>query len=135
MGKRREYEGVVLSDKMQKTIIVKVTRMSKHPKYGKITKKYSKFKAHDEKNTAKTGDTVRIVETRPLSKDKRYRLKAIAKKARSYAQINPVREFGPLTDSTDGGIKPPSARKSLKHRLKSVAFSNGIKDKTNDSAA
>lgn len=93
MGKRREYEAVVLSDKMQKTIVVKVTRMSKHAKYGKITKKYSKFKVHDEKNTAKTGDTVRIVETRPLSKDKRYRLKAVVKKARSYAQINPVREL------------------------------------------
>ncbi len=87
MGKRREYVGVVLSDKMQKTIIVKVTRMSKHPKYGKIIRNYSRFKVHDEKNAAKTGDTVRIIETRPLSKDKRYRLKAVARKARSYAQI------------------------------------------------
>ncbi|MBL7151076.1 MAG: 30S ribosomal protein S17 [Candidatus Omnitrophica bacterium] len=87
MGKRREYEGIVISDKMQKTIIVRVMRMSKHPKYAKIMKKYSKFKAHDQNNTAKIGDTVRIIETRPLSKDKRYRLAAIVKKAASYAQV------------------------------------------------
>ena len=61
--------------------------MSKHPKYAKIMKKYSKFKAHDQNNTAKIGDTVRIIETRPLSKDKRYRLAAIVKKAASYAQV------------------------------------------------
>ena len=72
---------------MQKTIIVRVMRMSKHPKYAKIMKKYSKFKAHDQNNTAKIGDTVRIIETRPLSKDKRYRLAAIVKKAASYAQV------------------------------------------------
>lgn len=87
MGKRREYEGLVISDKMQKTIIVRVMRMSKHPKYAKIMKKYSKFKAHDQNNTAKIGDTVRIIETRPLSKDKRYRLAAVVKKAASYAQV------------------------------------------------
>lgn len=87
MGKTKIYEGVVLSDKMQKTIVVKVTRMSKHSKYGKITRKYNKFKAHDRENTAKTGDTVRIIETRPLSKDKRYRLKEVVRKAHSFAQI------------------------------------------------
>ncbi|MFH0935900.1 MAG: 30S ribosomal protein S17 [Candidatus Omnitrophota bacterium] len=87
MGKRKKYEGMVISDKMQKTIIVRVMRMSKHPKYAKIMKKYSKFKAHDQNNTAKIGDTVRIIETRPLSKDKRYRLAAIVKKAASYAQV------------------------------------------------
>jgi len=87
MGKRRQYSGVVLSDKMQKTIVVKVTRMSKHPKYGKITKSYNKFKAHDEKNTAKAGDIVSIIETRPLSKDKRYRLKAVLKKAHAFAEL------------------------------------------------
>lgn len=87
MGKRRVYDGVVISDRMQKTIIVKVTRMSKHPKYGKIMKRHGKFKAHDEKNTAKCGDTVRIIETRPLSKDKRYRLGAVIKRAPSYAQV------------------------------------------------
>lgn len=81
MGKRKEFLGVVISDKMQKTIIVRVTRMSKHPKYGRIVKKYNKFKVHDEKNTAKTGDAVRIQETRPLSKDKFFRLIEVTKKA------------------------------------------------------
>ncbi|MFH0762467.1 MAG: 30S ribosomal protein S17 [Candidatus Omnitrophota bacterium] len=87
MSKRKEYEGIVVSDKMQKTIIVSVTRMRKHPKYGKIMKRRSRFKAHDEKNTAKIGDRVRIIETRPLSKDKRYRLKVLVKKAPSYVQV------------------------------------------------
>ena len=87
MGKRKEFVGIVISDRMQKTVIVRTTRLSKHPKYGKIVKRHNKFKAHDETNAAKTGDTVRIVETRPLSKDKRYRLKAVVKKAHSYAQI------------------------------------------------
>jgi small subunit ribosomal protein S17 len=81
MGKRKEFTGTVLSDKMQKTVIVKVMRLSKHPKYGKIQKKYNKFKAHDEKGIAKAGDTVRIEETRPLSKDKRFRVVEVVKKA------------------------------------------------------
>jgi small subunit ribosomal protein S17 len=87
MGKRREYEGIVVSDKMHKTIIVSVTRMSKHPKYAKIMKRRSRFKAHDENNTAKIGDKVRIIQTRPLSKDKRYRLKGMVKKAPRYTQL------------------------------------------------
>ena len=81
MGKRKEFIGEVVSDKMQKTIIVRVTGMSKHPKYGRIIKIYNKYKAHDEKNIAKIGDTVRIQETRPLSKDKRFRLVEVTKKA------------------------------------------------------
>ncbi|MDD4894295.1 MAG: 30S ribosomal protein S17 [Candidatus Omnitrophica bacterium] len=81
MGKRKGFSGTVVSDKMQKTVIVKVMHMSKHPKYGKIMKSYNKFKAHDEKNSAKIGDVVRIEETRPLSKDKRFRLVEIVKKA------------------------------------------------------
>ena len=80
MGRRKEFIGKVISDKMQKTIIVKVTQMSKHPKYGRIIKSYNKFKVHDEKNTAKNGDTVRIQETRPLSKEKRFRLLEVMKK-------------------------------------------------------
>ena len=66
--------GWVISDKMQKTIIVKVMRLSKHPRYGRIIKKYNKFKVHDEGNKAKIGNLVKIQETRPLSKDKRWRL-------------------------------------------------------------
>jgi small subunit ribosomal protein S17 len=80
MGKRKEFIGTVISDKMRKTIIVRTTRISKHPKYGRMIKRYNKFKAHDEKNTAKIGDTVRIQESRPLSKDKRFRLVEIIKK-------------------------------------------------------
>jgi len=83
MGKRKEYTGTVISDKMQKTVIVRVMRLAKHPKYGKIIKKYVKFKAHDENNTAKFGDTVRIIETRPLSKDKYFRVAAVIQKAKS----------------------------------------------------
>jgi small subunit ribosomal protein S17 len=81
MGKRKEYTGIVFSAKMQKTAIVKVTRLSKHPKYGKVIKQSVKFKAHDEKGIAKIGDTVKIIETRPMSKDKRFMLKGIIKKA------------------------------------------------------
>jgi len=83
MGKRKGFTGTVISDKMQKTIIVRITHMSKHPKYGKIIKSHNTFKVHDEKNTAKIGDTVRIEETRPLSKDKRFRLIEIIKKAQA----------------------------------------------------
>ena len=71
---RRKFTGIVVSDKMDKTIVVSVMSFSKHPKYKKITKRHAKFKAHDEKNAAKTGDKVMIVETRPISKDKRWRL-------------------------------------------------------------
>jgi small subunit ribosomal protein S17 len=81
MGKRREFIGTVVSDKMQKTIIVRVMRKAKHPKYKRILRKYNKFKAHDEKNTAKMGDTVRIEESRPLSKDKRWIMVEVIKKS------------------------------------------------------
>lgn len=81
MGKRKEFTGEVISDKMQKTIVVRIMRMSKHQKYKRIVKKYNKFKVHDEKGAAKAGDTVRIRETRPLSKDKRFMLAGIIKKA------------------------------------------------------
>lgn len=83
MGKRKEFVGVVVSDKMQKTRIVRVMRLSKHLKYGKIIRKYNKFKAHDEKNITQVGDTVRIIETRPLSRDKCFRLISILKKAKA----------------------------------------------------
>lgn len=87
MSKRKKFTGTVISDRMQKTIIVRITRISKHPKYGRIMKKYNKFKAHDEKNSAKVGDVVRIEETRPLSKDKRFRLIEIIKKAQVHSEI------------------------------------------------
>ena len=83
MGKRKEFIGTVISDKMQKTVIVKIMQLRKHPKYSRIVKKYTKFKVHDEKKVAKTGDTVRIQETRPLSKEKHFRLISVIKKTQA----------------------------------------------------
>ena len=71
---RKERTGVVLSNKMQKTLVVQIRRKALHPQYGKVIAKAAKYKVHDEKNEARIGDTVRIAETRPLSKDKRWRL-------------------------------------------------------------
>jgi small subunit ribosomal protein S17 len=79
---RKERIGVVVSDKMDKTITVSVERKVKHPMYGKFVKKTSKFHAHDEKNDCGMGDTVRIMETRPLSKLKNWRLVEIIEKAK-----------------------------------------------------
>jgi small subunit ribosomal protein S17 len=79
---RKTKTGVVSSDKMEKTITVAVERKVKHPIYGKFVKKTTKFHAHDENNDAKPGDVVRIMETRPLSKTKRWRLVEIIEKAK-----------------------------------------------------
>lgn len=79
---RKTRVGVVVSDKMDKTIVVAVKDNVKHPLYKKIVKKTYKLKAHDETNDAKIGDTVRVMETRPLSKDKRWRLVEIMEKAK-----------------------------------------------------
>ena len=78
---RRTMVGRVVSDKMDKTIVVLVETYKKHPLYGKRVKYSKKFKAHDENNTAKTGDVVEIMETRPLSKDKKFRLVKIVQEA------------------------------------------------------
>ena len=79
---RQERIGVVVSNKMEKSIVVLVERKVKHPLYGKFVKKSTKFMAHDEKNEANIGDTVRIMETRPLSKNKCWRLVEIVEKAK-----------------------------------------------------
>ena len=79
---RKTRIGKVVSDKMDKTITVAIEDHVKHPLYGKIVKKTVKFKAHDEKNECNIGDTVKIRETRPLSKDKRWRLVQIIEKAK-----------------------------------------------------
>ena len=79
---RKTRVGVVVSDKMDKTIVVAVRDNVRHPLYNKIVKKASLSKAHDEKNDAKIGDTVRVMETRPLSKDKRWRLVEIMERAK-----------------------------------------------------
>jgi small subunit ribosomal protein S17 len=81
-NERKERIGKVVSNKMQKTITVAVDRKVKHPIYGKFVNRTTKFKAHDEANTAGIGDTVRIMETRPLSKEKRWRLIEIIEKAK-----------------------------------------------------
>ena len=78
-GRRNEVVGEVVSDKMNKTISVLIYRLVRHPKYGKFMKRTSVFKAHDEKNVAKIGDTVRIFQTRPLSKTKRWMLAEVLK--------------------------------------------------------
>ncbi len=79
---RKERIGVVTSDKMTKTIVVAVERKIKHPLYGKFIKNTTKFTAHDEKNECGIGDTVKIMETRPLSKSKRWRLVEVLEKAK-----------------------------------------------------
>ena len=79
---RKTRTGKVVSNKMQKTIVVAVEDHVKHPLYNKIVKKTYKLKAHDENNEAHEGDTVRVMETRPLSKDKRWRLVEIVEKAK-----------------------------------------------------
>lgn len=84
---KREMQGVVVSDKMQKTIVVQVERLVKHALYDKYIRRNRKFKAHDEKNTAKRGDLVLLVETRPLSRDKNWALKSIIRKAGSAANV------------------------------------------------
>ena len=79
---RKARTGKVGSDKMQKTVVVAIERRVPHPVYGKMVTRTRRVKAHDEENSAKTGDTVRIMETRPLSKDKRWRVVEIVDRAR-----------------------------------------------------
>ena len=79
---RKTRLGLVVSDKMDKTVVVAIERRVPHPIYGKMVTRTKRLKAHDEANSAKTGDMVRIVETRPLSKDKRWRLLEIVERAR-----------------------------------------------------
>ncbi|MBQ6667673.1 MAG: 30S ribosomal protein S17 [Bacteroidales bacterium] len=79
---RKVREGVVVSDKMTKSIVVEVERRVKHPKYGKFLRKSTRFMAHDENEESHVGDTVRIMETRPLSKNKRWRLVQIIERAK-----------------------------------------------------
>ena len=79
---RKTRIGTVVSDKMDKTVVVSIERRVQHPVYGKMVRRTKRLKAHDEKNDAKTGDTVRIMETRPMSKDKRWRVVEIVERAR-----------------------------------------------------
>jgi small subunit ribosomal protein S17 len=81
-GRRQERQGTVVSDAMEKTIVVKVELVKAHPKYKKVVRRSVKFHAHDEQSAAKVGDVVRIVETRPLSKTKRWRLAEVVEAAK-----------------------------------------------------
>ncbi len=80
-GKKRELKGLVISDKMDKSVVVQVERYIQHKVYKKYIKQYKRYQAHDEKNECRTGDEVQIIETRPLSKLKRFRVTQITKKA------------------------------------------------------
>ncbi|HHY41615.1 MAG TPA: 30S ribosomal protein S17 [Thermoanaerobacterales bacterium] len=80
-NQRKVRTGVVVSDKMDKTVVVAVERSMRHPLYGKTIRKTKKFKAHDENNECRVGDVVTIMETRPLSRDKRWRVVKIVQKA------------------------------------------------------
>ncbi len=80
--RRKIRTGIVSSDKMQKTVVVTIANLVRHPVYGRIQKQNKKFKAHDETNDAHTGDTVEIMETRPLSKDKCWRVTRIVERAK-----------------------------------------------------
>ena len=86
-GNRKERVGEVISNKMAKTIVVRVERRFPHPQFKKVVTAYTKFYAHDEKSAAKPGDTVRIEETRPLSKLKRWRLVEIVDKASGVERV------------------------------------------------
>jgi len=81
LGHRKERTGVVLSNKMDKTVVVVVERLVKHPKYKKYLRARKKYKAHDENNACGVGDQVEIIETRPVSKEKRWAVKSILKKS------------------------------------------------------
>jgi small subunit ribosomal protein S17 len=101
---RKKRTGVVTSDKMQKTIVVQIRRKVPHPAYGKVIELAAKFKVHDEKNEAKIGDRVMIEETRPLSKDKRWRLVQILERGRGKLK----KHSGASADIKDVLEKPPA---------------------------
>ena len=98
-AQRKTRMGVVTSNKMQKTIVVRITRLVRHPVYNRVMKQVSSFKAHDETNQAAIGDWVKIMETRPLSRDKRWRLVEIVKRASTAPPI-------PDDETTQAKAKP-----------------------------
>ena len=88
-GRRKRREGVVVSDKMDKTVVVVVSRRARHSKYQKFLNQRARYKAHDEKNQCRVGDRVRLVETRPLSHDKRWAVEAILGRDEGAAEVVP----------------------------------------------
>ena len=93
-GRRKELIGKVVSNKMNKTIVVTVTRTKTHPLYGRVISSDKKFYAHDERNEAHVGDFVRLEETRPLSKLKRWRLKEILRKTALVPEVSTIENLG-----------------------------------------
>jgi small subunit ribosomal protein S17 len=87
--RRKRLTGHVLSDKMDKTVVVRVERLSRHPRYGKVLRVRRKYKAHDEQNDCHVGDLVRIVESRPLSREKRWQVEEIVKRAEEMPEVAP----------------------------------------------
>ena len=98
-AQRKTRQGVVVSNKMSKTIVVRVSRLIRHPKYGRVMTQASAFKLHDEANSAAVGDVVKIMETRPLSKEKRWRLVEILRRASTAPPVPGQEE--PLARSKD----------------------------------
>jgi len=84
MEQRRRLHGHVVSDKMDKTVVVRVERVVRHPRYGKVMRRAKRYKAHDEGNRCRVGDLVTIVESRPLSREKRWCVEEIVKKSESF---------------------------------------------------
>ena len=110
---RKARVGIVTSNKMTKTIVVRVDRLVRHPKYNRVVRHASSFKVHDERNSASVGDRVRIMETRPLSKDKRWRLVEILKRASSAPPV-PEEQLGQaqaVTPSTPGPVSTANAER------------------------
>jgi small subunit ribosomal protein S17 len=85
--RRKRLTGHVLSDKMAKTVVVEVERLARHPRYGKVLRMRKKYKAHDEGNDCRVGDLVRIVESRPLSREKRWRVEEIVRRAEEIPEV------------------------------------------------
>lgn len=100
-GQRKTRVGVVVSDKMDKTVVVAVETMVRHPLYKKTVRRTKKFKAHDENNSCRIGDVVRIMETRPLSKEKRWRVTEILKRAgeKGIVLLEEERDDDPTADN------------------------------------
>ena len=88
-GRRKRLTGHVVSDKMDKTVVVQVESQARHPRYGKVLRVRKKYKAHDEQNDCHVGDLVRIVESRPLSREKRWRVEEIVKRVEEMPEIAP----------------------------------------------
>ena len=106
MGERKTREGVVVSDAMQKTRVVKIERVYRHPRYQRVIRMSKKLKAHDERNESRVGDRVVIEETRPMSKEKRWRIRSIV--AHGSAAARMTADTGAVPTSVDTGAVPTS---------------------------